>query len=823
MVLSLHRKVLTGSADSLRYWAKFAPQSLAIASDQERLTKIEFSEMVNACAEKLTRIPQLPSFLPVLVGTNINSVILYHAAIISRTPVALINGNTNPRDLEKILTRLKNPGYAVVTAPEFSELLKPEVNQLTVGRERQTDFVIPEVDVQEPATVIFSSGSTGDPKGVMWSWKNLDNAFNTMTSYYADEKNLSLGRVTSIAFAAGAYQMLSAAVNHNLHLINPTNTPDDIIDFINLNELQQISFSSSLVEHIYDLRSPDKFLHTVSEVLTYGEALSWDQIRKVRELTMGKAKIRASYGASEAPGFVLYFEINPAEPLGKGRVPIGYLSQIENIDLIPHAEDPTISSIVIKNFVARGYLDDAELASEKFKVNEVGERCYHTGDLVRVDEDGMISFVGRSDDLVKINGRFVGPDESESLLRELPGVLNVAVLPHVTAAGKNYLVGHLVLSNESILTPADIYEFLLKNLSSHLVPAQLVRHEALPLNSNGKVDRKALQGRQWHRWTSIENAEAASVFESFTLSQLRRILNTPDLTITEDIFGSGMDSLAALEFEMIAEEFGHKNVKPHIFLEHRTVQSIARFLERDRPYSQDNFISINKAGASTPCFIFPGAGVSAIFFKEFADFLGPLQSVVVIEPKGMHTTQEIESSIGEMALSAAMEIVIRVPEGRINLIGHSAGAAIACEVGILLTSMGRHVSLVSLDNSGIANKVSMSPRLSKRSFRYHRAKDIFTRSPQHIFKSIQRRYRARDKSSYAFFTLHVGKLALNYNPKIKPEFPILFLYCASSKSPEHWVDNSQYKFIEIQGSHTTMLNYKYLPDVVSKIRSYLNI
>ena len=823
MVLSLHRKVLTGSADSLRYWAKFAPQSLAIASDQERLTKIEFSEMVNACAEKLTRIPQLPSFLPVLVGTNINSVILYHAAIISRTPVALINGNTNPRDLEKILTRLKNPGFAVVTAPEFSELLKPEVNQLTVGRDRQTDFVIPEVDVQEPATVIFSSGSTGDPKGVMWSWKNLDNAFNTMTSYYADEKNLSLGRVTSIAFAAGAYQMLSAAVNHNLHLINPTNTPDDIIDFINLNELQQISFSSSLVEHIYDLRSPDKFLHTVSEVLTYGEALSWDQIRKVRELTMGKAKIRASYGASEAPGFVLYFEINPAEPLGKGRVPIGYLSQIENIDLIPHAEDPTISSIVIKNFVARGYLDDAELASEKFKVNEVGERCYHTGDLVRVDEDGMISFVGRSDDLVKINGRFVGPDESESLLRELPGVLNVAVLPHVTAAGKNYLVGHLVLSNESILTPADIYEFLLKNLSSHLVPAQLVRHEALSLNSNGKVDRKALQGKQWQRWTSIENAEAASVFESFTLSQLRRILNTPDLTITEDIFGSGMDSLAALEFEMIAEEFGHKNVKPHIFLEHRTVQSIARFLERDRPYSQDNFISINKAGASTPCFIFPGAGVSAIFFKEFADFLGPLQSVVVIEPKGMHTTQEIESSIGEMALSAAMEIVIRVPEGRINLIGHSAGAAIACEVGILLTSMGRHVSLVSLDNSGIANKVSMPPRLSKRSFRYHRAKDIFTRSPQHIFKSIQRRYRARDKSSYAFFTLHVGKLALNYNPKIKPEFPILFLYCASSKSPEHWVDNSQYKFIEIQGSHTTMLNYKYLPDVVSKIRGYLNI
>jgi hypothetical protein len=115
----------------------------------------------------------------------------------------------------------------------------------------------------------------------------------------------------------------------------------------------------------------------------------------------------------------------------------------------------------------------------------------------------------------------------------------------------------------------------------------------------------------------------------------------------------------------------------------------------------------------------------------------------------------------------------------------------------------------------------MSLRLSKRSFLHNRAKDIFARSPQQIVKSIQRRYKARDRSSYAFFTLHIGKLAMNYNPKIRPDFPILFLYCASSVSREHWVDSSQFKFIEIQGSHFTMLNHKYLPDVVSKIRDYL--
>ena len=134
--------------------------------------------------------------------------------------------------------------------------------------------------------------------------------------------------------------------------------------------------------------------------------------------------------------------------------------------------------------------------------------------------------------------------------------------------------------------------------------------------------------------------------------------------------------------------------------------------------------------------------------------------------------------------------------------------------------MGRQVSLVSLDNSGIASGVSMSPRLEKK-FRLIRV--ILRRSPRSILESIQRRYRARSTGSYAFFTLHIGKLAMNYKPKIRPQFPILFLYCASSMSREPWVNSSQFKFVEIQGSHSTMLNHKYVLDVVSKIRDYLKI
>ena len=125
------------SAQSLRKLASSLPDSLAIAFDNERISKLEFSEMVNALAQRLSQLPKSSTFLPVVVGTNISSVILYHAAILSRTPVALIDGNINQVYLEKILSKLAKPRHVVITAPEFSSLLTPEIEQIHIERDRQ--------------------------------------------------------------------------------------------------------------------------------------------------------------------------------------------------------------------------------------------------------------------------------------------------------------------------------------------------------------------------------------------------------------------------------------------------------------------------------------------------------------------------------------------------------------------------------------------------------------------------------------------------------------------------------------------------------------
>ena len=816
-------KVIALSSASLRKNALEKPESLAIASEEESISKFEFSQLVNAFAKTLTHYHKPETFLPVLVGTNINSVIVYHAAILSRVPVALIDGNTNPAYLKSILAKMNNPKNVIVSSIEFTDFLNPKINQIFVERLRQDEFDYPEVDLEASAIVIFSSGSTGEPKGVIWSWKNLDDAFEIMTRYYAEGKDVRLGRVTSIAFASGAYQMLSAAADHNLHLINPSNSPDEIIEFANKNSLYQISFSSSLTDRIYHHRTSGNTFQCVREVLTYGESVSWEQIKKIRQLVGSNAEIRTSYGASEAPGFVLYYQIKPETSLGLGRVPIGNLSEVKNLELIPNFEDPAIYSVVVNKFVAKEYLGSPIMTSHKFTTNDRNEKCYHTGDLVRVDEKGVITFLGRDDDLIKINGRFVSPSEPESLLQVLPGIVNVAVLPHIKPTGETILAAHLVVSKDSELTPTIVYEYLLDNLSSHLVPGELIRHSELPLNINGKVDRKALQSGHWLRWKENEADQESTKIEKFVLTGLRKILNAHDLSLAEDVFGCGMDSLAALEFQVFAEEFGFREIPPSIFLENRTAQSIADLLVNKLPLHQSNFVSINKMGLASPYFIFPGAGVSAIFFWELAHTLGSNQPLIVIEPKGLHTSEPIEESLEEMAASMAREIAIRCPKGVIHLIGHSAGAAIACEVGIILSSMDRKVSMISLDAAGIANRVTMSTGIYKLHFCYRRIKDLVLRTPHRTMKSIQRRQKARNRNSYEFFTLHIGKLSNSYTLTTKLSFPILFLYCTGSKNRFFWKETEQLKFQEILGTHFTFLDSVYIADVTKKIRDYFSL
>ena len=821
MSISQSREAL--SSISLRDIALKNPNQISLACESEEITAFELNQLVNSFAQTLIEIPRVSKFLPILLGPNVNSVIAYHAAIRSRTKFALIESNVNTSYLNSILSRLGNPEYLINTNTEIKDLIGCE--QISIGRDKSQNFTIPQVDLDESASVLFTSGSTGQPKGVLWDWNTFDTLYEVNRNYMLSRGDANkIGRFSSLAFTAGARQAMSATLGHQLFMLNPMNSPDEIINFVNDKEITDLAFGTSFGERLFETKSSSLCFKSVSELTIYGESVNWVQISKFRELTANKASITNIYGATEAPGTSIQYRINPTDSIGEGRIPLAFASDNPNFGLIPLKEAENLYELVMQYRVSKGYFDNEELTNQKFIINGSGARVYVSGDLVRRDANGLISYVGRRDDLVKINGRLVDPSESEAVLRAIPGIKLLSVIPHRDIRKKTILVAHIVLDSDSDLKPSEIYSKLLEKLSSHLVPSKLVKHNDLPINSNGKIDRQYLLNNEWPRWIVDVPSGKLNMHEKFALNQLQQILNAPYLTATEDIFGAGMDSLAAMEFEVAASVYGYTMINPSIFLKYRTAKDIGKYLATEGAVLESNIVAINKNGQLPPIFLFPGAGVTAIFFKELADAIGQNQPLLVIEPRGLHTMHHIEETIEVMGSTAAADIDEIFPEGEIHLIGHSAGSVIACVAGMNLTAIGRTVKMINLDAITLVNQLAMSSLKFQIVGKLDRFCDLLTRSPKSIRDSIRRRMRARSGNSYDFFMLRIGNLALKHKVNSKPVFKIHVLYCESKQNFKDWEKNNLLSYEKIEGTHKTILDQEFLPNVVPKIlRFFQNV
>ncbi|MEI9907056.1 MAG: AMP-binding protein [Actinomycetota bacterium] len=723
---------------SVENWGKSTPHDIAVLYENRSLTFAELNGEINSFARILDEKYGRETLLPILVGVNLNSYIAITAAIRASIGFTPIDSSNPPEAISEILAELGNPRHIIISNRKANSFIPDGCTPIYVEEVNGTagEFESKNVNKDDLAMILFTSGSTGKPKGVMFSWHLLNQLDVERSRYHSELGEITrLGVHNSLGYLFGFLRSLAVGHGSSIAIQDPfLYTPDELIAKMNEADLSHIGLVPTLLEKIADGRSPNSRLLKIRHVTLAGENTNWDQVEKIREMTHPQVRINAMFGASEVQ--YLPFEFSAGDRHGVGNLPFDRIIFPEKTVLTPLDESSQLLELRLYEPVALGYFKDPELTAQKFGVDTDGRRYYIAGDLFKRDEDGLLHHAGRVDDLVKINGRLVEPSESEKVLRQIPDIESVAVLPHYNAANKAYLVAHLKIASGSTLTPNSIYDTLLSKLASNLVPSMLVKHDALPLNERGKLDRQYLIGTSWERWSDKSETPPLSATEIFTQRSIGRILAKPDIDLNEDLFGVGMDSFAALEFISMAREYGYENFTPNVFIQNRTIKTVAQMLDTKREKDLDSALILNSLGSITPIFCFPGGGLTALWYRELAIEVGTDQPLAIIEARGLHSDDLPDRSIEEHAQRAVTEIQRLQPLGTINIIGHSAGGTIAYETCQLLAAQKREVNLVLLDSHTVIEKLRMPTTSWRALFLARRIRTIFSRSRVAIIERL---------------------------------------------------------------------------------------
>lgn len=682
--------------------AQATPDRVAVGDRRRVLTFAEFDSAVAAAAERIASLPLarrkgpdgIPPVLPVIVDRSLQSAIALHAVMRAGRAFTPVESTLPPVRIATLLARLNGPGHAIVAAPGMKALLPDRVTAVDMeGLGSGVRFAPVEVDAGAPGCIVFTSGSTGQPKGVVRNWAVLPEKMGVEP---AGEERI-VPQVRPFSFSAGLSQIIRVAAGDSVHIADVQRMAvEDLLDWLARLEVTTLAIGAALTAAMLRTTGGERLLPRVTSVHVGGEPVTWDIVAPIRRLVSPEASIISKFSATEV-GEVMRCSIGPDEPIGTGPLPIGEVARAGRVRLVESDGPDSPLEMVIRDPLTMYYLGEPELTAQRFITEPDGTRWWRSGDTVAVDAAGRYVHRGRVDEMVKINGLRIEPLESEAGVRALAGVSEAAVVVHTTPLGRKVLVGHLVV-DDTVMTPKRAREKLKKRLPAHLVPAVLMRHDRLPTTERGKTDRELLRSTRPEPWRSHPSRKSYSEPAAWIAGLVTRIADLGEVRPDDDIWSAGLDSLGAVELCAAIAASGLGEIDPTVLMEHTTPHAIEAHLNSTRTPNPSATVVLNPQGTRPPIFAIPGGGGTAFAFRSLAHDLGPEQPLVVIEPRGMHQPGTVDRTIEARALHALGCIDERLgTEQCCVLLGYSAGAVVALEVCRRLLAAGREAHLVLLD------------------------------------------------------------------------------------------------------------------------------
>lgn len=436
---------------------------------------------------------------------------------------------------------------------------------------------------ESPAYIMFTSGSTGEPKGVVTPHRAILRLINNPNFMRLDSSRVFLS-LAPLGFDASTLEIWGPLLNGGKCVLYPDQqlpTTSGLRAVINATGVNSMWLTASLFNSIVDQDS--RCLNGIDELLTGGEALSVPHVCKALA-ELENTQLINGYGPTENTTFTACFRIRPDFPRTAHRVPIGIPVSGTDIAIVDGQLRPVPPGVegelvALGEGLALGYLNKPELTRERFvdiKLdNDTTARGYRTGDRVVQKEDGPIDFLGRFDDQVKIDGHRIEPGEIERIGVTVPGIKDCRVLVRLGPDGRKRLVAYVVVADAE--RRRDLRTRLAELLPAFMVPHYFFFLDVLPINANGKLDKAALPD-PFERVASIP-IETSSRDINIVGEAWEAILDKRPSSKEINFFDAGGTSLDALRlYELLSERFACK-LDPTFVFEYPTIRHQAEALK----------------------------------------------------------------------------------------------------------------------------------------------------------------------------------------------------------------------------------------------------
>ncbi len=452
---------------------------------------------------------------------------------------------------ERLQFMIKDAGANLIIAdeklmgmvPDFTgEVLKiSDIEALPLTGEE-----IPDPGMEDSFVLLYTSGSTGVPKGCVLSHKNIANVIHWLSKLWNISESSAVAAYASYGFDAHMIDIYAFLSSGATEYIIPEEKRLDLFWINNYCRENNISclFATTQVGRA--------FLTSIDDIAPEYVGMGGETL--VPFTPNGKTKVFNLYGPTECTIAATAFRVdgyyNPI-PIGTG-VDNAHLYVVDKqMRLLPVG---AVGELCIAGpLVSKGYLNRPEqnakiYVKNPFEISDRYNRLYHTGDIVRFLCDGNLSYVGRRDGMVKIRGYRIELSEVESVIRDYPGIKDATVIAGKQESGGKYVAAYVV-SDEKI-DIEDLKDFISQRKPPFMVPEHIMQIDSIPLNVNGKVDKRNLPKIKATDVTTASKGgtnRTLTTLEKEILAIVSGIIGSDEIDIGDDLMRCGMTSLSVIK------------------------------------------------------------------------------------------------------------------------------------------------------------------------------------------------------------------------------------------------------------------------------------